>query len=262
MWIESFSLEYALVGLVVGLIVGLTGVGGGSLMTPILTGMFHIPPAVAVGTDLVFAAVTKGVGTAVHGLTKTVQWRAVLWLLAGSIPAALLALAWLHAYGTPDAQLNKLIKQMVGVSVLATVIALIFRGKAVEWLRAHPGAQLSDRSRLIALVAGGVVLGLLVTISSIGAGALGATFLLLLHPHWRPAEVAGTDIAYAVPLTAVAGAGHFALGTVDTALLAGLLIGSVPAIAFGSYIARALPEKLTRTLLAVMLTFAGFKMVL
>jgi uncharacterized protein len=145
---------------------------------------------------------------------------------------------------------------------LATVVALLFRARAVAWLRAHPHAQLSDRARVIALVAGGVVLGLLVTISSIGAGALGATFLLLLHPHWEPAEVAGTDITYAVPLTAVAGAGHFALGTVDTSLLMGLLIGSVPAIAFGSYIARALPEKLTRSLLAVMLTFAGFKMVL
>jgi uncharacterized protein len=258
----SSLLSFVLVGLAVGLIVGLTGVGGGSLMTPILTGVFHVPPAVAVGTDLVFAAVTKGVGTAVHGLKKTVQWRAVKWLLAGSLPAALVALAWLHAYGAPDAELNKLIKRVVGISVLATVVALLFRARAVAWLRAHPHAQLSDRARVIALVAGGVVLGLLVTISSIGAGALGATFLLLLHPHWEPAEVAGTDIAYAVPLTAVAGAGHFALGTVDVSLLTGLLIGSVPAIAFGSYIARALPEKLTRSLLAVMLTFAGFKMVL
>jgi uncharacterized protein len=255
-------LSYSVVGLAVGLIVGLTGVGGGSLMTPILTGVFHVPPAVAVGTDLVFAAVTKGVGTAVHGLKKTVQWHAVAWLLVGSLPAALAALAWLHAYGAPDAQLNQLIKRLVGVSVLLTVIALIFRARAVTWLRAHPRAQLSDKQRIIALVAGGLVLGWLVTVSSIGAGALGATFLLLLHPHWEPAEVAGTDIAYAVPLTAVAGAGHFALGTVDTTLLFGLLIGSVPAIAFGSYIARALPEKLTRSLLAVMLTFAGFKMVL
>jgi uncharacterized protein len=255
-------LSYSVVGLAVGLIVGLTGVGGGSLMTPILTGVFHVPPAVAVGTDLVFAAVTKGVGTAVHGLKKTVQWHAVAWLLVGSLPAALAALAWLHAYGAPDAQLNQLIKRLVGVSVLLTVIALIFRARAVTWLRAHPQAQLSDKQRIIALVAGGLVLGWLVTVSSIGAGALGATFLLLLHPHWEPAEVAGTDIAYAVPLTAVAGAGHFALGTVDVGLLGGLLIGSVPAIAFGSYIARALPEKLTRSLLAVMLTFAGFKMVL
>jgi uncharacterized protein len=259
---SSSLLSFAAVGLIVGLIVGLTGVGGGSLMTPVLTGVFHVPPAVAVGTDLVFAAVTKGVGTAVHGLKKTVQWRAVAWLLAGSLPAALAALAWLHAYGTPDAQLNQLIKRLVGVSVLLTVIALIFRARAVAWLRAHPQAQLSDKQRIIALVAGGLVLGWLVTVSSIGAGALGATFLLLLHPHWELAEVAGTDIAYAVPLTAVAGAGHFALGTVDTTLLFGLLIGSVPAIAFGSYIARALPEKLTRSLLAVMLTFAGFKMVL
>jgi uncharacterized membrane protein YfcA len=255
-------LSFALVGMAVGLIVGLTGVGGGSLMTPVLTGVFQVPPAVAVGTDLVFAAVTKGVGTAVHGLKKTVQWNAVLWLLAGSLPAALAALAWLHAYGAPDEHLNQLIKRMVGISVLATVVALIFRARAVAWLRAHPRAQISERARVAALIVGGFILGLLVTVSSIGAGALGATFLLLLHPHWEPAEVAGTDIAYAVPLTAVAGAGHFALGTADTALLAGLLIGSVPAIAFGSYIARALPEKLTRSLLAVMLTFAGFKMVL
>jgi uncharacterized protein len=260
---ESLSLltSYALVGLAVGLIVGLTGVGGGSLMTPILTGPFGIPPAIAVGTDLVFASITKGVGTAVHGLKRTVQWHAVGWLLAGSLIAALAALAWLHAHGAADPALASFIRKSVGVSVLLTALVLVFRGRLLEWIRARPQWQLAGRRRDMALFAAGLLLGALVTVSSIGAGALGASILFWLHPHWEPAEVAGTDIAYAVPLTAVAGAGHFALGTVDLFLLGGLLIGSVPAIALGSAIARRLPERLSRSLLAVVLTAAGTKMV-
>ena len=253
--------HFAAAGGVVGLIVGLTGVGGGSLMTPILTLGFGVQPHLAVGTDLVFAAATKGVGTAVHGIRGTVRWAAVKSLLWGSIPAACLTLIALFLIGTEHAALNTVIKRVIGVSVLLTVIALVFRPRMLAWLRAHPAYILSTLQRHRVMIAGGAIIGVLVTVSSIGAGAIGATFLLLVNPEWEPAEVAGTDIAYAVPLTLVAGAGHAALGTVDYGLLTGLLLGSVPGIALGSYVARALPERLIRSVLIAVLTFVGLKLV-
>ena len=242
------------------MIVGLTGVGGGSLMTPILTLGFGVQPHMAVGTDLVFAAATKGVGTAVHGIRGTVRWLAVKWLLLGSIPSSIVTLAVLFIVGTDHAEFNSVIKRVMGVSVLLTVIALLFRPRLLACLKANPRYILPQSQRQWIMLAGGVVIGALVTVTSIGAGAIGATFLLLVNPEWEPAEVAGTDIAYAVPLTLVAGAGHAALGTVDYGLLVGLLIGSVPGIAIGSYIAKALPERVIRSVLIAVLSFSGFKL--
>ncbi len=252
---------YSLAGLFVGVIVGLTGVGGGSLMTPILALGFGIPANIAVGTDLAFAAATKGVGTAVHGLRGSVRWHAVQWLLAGSIPSALLTLWGLHQYGTDHAQFNHFVARIIGVSVLLTVVALLFRPRLLLWLKVHPQFILQPRTRGWVLLAGGAIIGALVTVSSIGAGAIGATFLLLVNPEWEPAEVAGTDIAYAVPLTLVAGIGHAALGTVNWALLAGLLLGSLPGIAAGSFAAKSLPEAWGRALLMAVLTYAGLKLI-
>jgi uncharacterized protein len=254
-------IAYSMAGLVVGVIVGLTGVGGGSLMTPILTLVFGIPANIAVGTDLAFAAATKGVGTAVHGLRGTVRWQAVRWLLAGSIPAALLTLWGLHLWGTDHVSFNQVIGRVIGGCVLLTVLSLLFRAKLLAWLKANPRYILSPRMRGWVLLAGGAVIGALVTVSSIGAGAVGATFLLMVNPEWEPAEVAGTDIAYAVPLTLVAGLGHAALGTVNWALLMGLLLGSVPGIAFGSYIAKSLPERWVRSVLIGVLTLTGLKLI-
>lgn len=252
---------FSFAGLAVGMIVGLTGVGGGSLMTPLLTLAFGIAPNVAVGTDLAFAALTKGVGTAVHGWRGSVRWSAVRWLLAGSLPAALLALLALQHWGTNHASFNHAIARIIGVSVLLTVVALVFRQQLLTWLKAHPHYILQTRTRGWVLLAGGAVIGALVTVSSIGAGAVGATFLLMVNPEWEPAEVAGTDIAYAVPLTLVAGLGHAAMGTVNWALLGGLLLGSVPGIAIGSYAARALPEKWVRGVLIGVLTLTGLKLI-
>jgi uncharacterized protein len=260
-FMDTHFLFFALAGLVVGLIVGLTGVGGGSLMTPILTVGFGIQANIAVGTDLAFAALTKGVGTAVHGLRGSVRWASVRWLLAGSLPSALVALFYLSQGGDDHAALNAVIKRIIGVSVLLTVLALLFRTRLLGWLRAHPQYILQPRARAVALLLGGVVIGALVTVSSIGAGAIGATFLLMVNPEWEPAEVAGTDIAYAVPLTLLAGAGHAALGTVNWALLGGLLLGSVPGIAVGSYAAKSMPEKWIRSVLIGVLTLTGLKMV-
>jgi uncharacterized membrane protein YfcA len=258
---DASLLGFSIAGLVVGVIVGLTGVGGGSLMTPILTLVFGIPANIAVGTDLAFAAATKGVGTAVHGLRGTVRWWAVRWLLAGSLPAALLALWGLHVWGTDHADFNKMIAKVIGGCVLLTVMSLLFRAKILLWLKAHPQYVLQRRTRGWVLLAGGAAIGALVTVSSIGAGAVGATFLLMVNPEWEPAEVAGTDIAYAVPLTLVAGLGHAALGTVNWALLSGLLLGSVPGIAFGSYIAKSLPERWVRSVLIGVLTLTGLRLI-
>ena len=256
----SLLVLYAAAGLLVGLIVGLTGVGGGSLMTPLLTLGFGVQACIAVGTDLAFAAITKGVGTAVHGFRGTVRWWAVRWLLVGSLPSAALALWGLQVWGTDHADFNRVIARVIGACVLLTVLSLLFRPTLLAWLKAHPQFIMARRTRAGVMVVGGLVIGALVTVSSIGAGAIGATFLLLVNPEWEPAEVAGTDIAYAVPLTLLAGAGHALLGTVNWSLLAGLLVGSVPGIAAGSYVAKALPERWVRGVLIGVLSFVGLKL--
>ena len=265
-WIESLTvidLGFVAVGASVGLLVGLTGVGGGSLMTPILTQGFGITPAVAVGTDLAFAAVTKSAGAVVHGLQGSVRWNAVLFLLAGALPAAIFVLVCLeYSHGAlvssnVSPYLAKTIKLAMGGCVLLTALSLMFRPQLLAWVRASPSRSLSPKVRAWALGIAGGVIGGLVALTSIGAGAIGATVIALLHPEWDTAEVAGTDIAYAIPLTGVAAIGHAHFGTVDTTLLLGLLIGSVPAIALGSALSKRLPERLTRYVLVMALCAAS-----
>jgi len=255
------DVSFVVSGFAVGLLVGMTGVGGGSLMTPLLTLLFGVSPAVAVGTDLAFASITKGVGTFTHRLRGTVHWDIVRRLCIGALPAALLASFSLKHFGTLNQDIGQLIRYMIGGSVLLTVVALLFKRKMLEWITAHPERQLQGRSLAIATIVSGAVLGVLVTISSIGAGAIGATVLVLLYPRLTAAEVAGTDIAYAVPLTAIAAVGHWWLGSIDWNLLLALLVGSLPGITLGSYVARAVPEKLLRGLLAVILVTVAFKLI-
>jgi len=193
------DVSFVVSGFAVGLLVGMTGVGGGSLMTPLLTLLFGVSPAVAVGTDLAFASITKGVGTFTHRLRGTVHWDIVRRLCIGALPAALLASLSLKYFGTLNQDIGQLIRYMIGGSVLLTVVALLFKRKMLEWITAHPERQLQGRSLALATIVSGAVLGVLVTISSIGAGAIGATVLVLLYPRLTAAEVAGTDIAYAVP---------------------------------------------------------------
>jgi uncharacterized membrane protein YfcA len=251
---------YIVSGFAVGLLVGLTGVGGGSLMTPLLTLFFGISPSVAVGTDLAFASITKGAGTLAHRFHGNVHWRIVKHLCFGALPAALVATYGLHHFGALDQQINQIIRYSIAVSVLLTVVALLFRGRMLAWIKEHPEKQLQGTQLTIATITAGAVLGTLVTISSIGAGAIGATLLVLLYPRLSPAEIAGTDIAYAVPLTAIAAFGHWWLGSINWELLAMLLIGSVPGITIGSLGARLLPEKLLRGLLATTLTGVAVKL--
>jgi uncharacterized membrane protein YfcA len=254
------SITYILSGFAVGLLVGMTGVGGGSLMTPLLTLLFGVAPSVAVGTDLAFASITKSAGTITHRARGTVQWHIVGRLCLGALPAALVATLALQHFGPLDAAIGKLIRYSIAISVLLTVVAILLRTQMLAWVHARPTRQLQGRRLVLATVVAGAILGTLVTISSIGAGAIGATLLVMLYPKLTPAEVAGTDIAYAVPLTAIAALGHWWLGSINWVLLGTLLIGSVPGITLGSWAARAVPERLLRGVLAVTLATVAIKL--
>jgi uncharacterized membrane protein YfcA len=255
------TVTYVVSGFVVGMLVGLTGVGGGSLMTPLLTLLFGISPTVAVGTDLAFASVTKTAGTFAHRINGTVRWQVVKHLCLGALPAAVLCTWALSRFGAVDPGVVKFIRYSIAVSVMLTVVAIIFRKRMQDWMVAHPERELHGQKLVVATIVTGALLGTLVTISSIGAGAVGATLLVLLYPRLSPAEIAGTDIAYAVPLTAIAALGHWWLGSINWELLAMLLIGSVPGITIGSFAAKAVPEKFLRVLLATTLTGVAAKLV-
>ncbi|NHQ90842.1 sulfite exporter TauE/SafE family protein [Janthinobacterium lividum] len=255
------TLSYIVSGFAVGLLVGMTGVGGGSLMTPLLTLLFGVPPSVAVGTDLAFASITKSAGTLTHRLRGTIRWDIVKRLCIGALPAAILATLALKSFGTLSPEIGQIIRYSIAGSVLLTVVALIFKGRMLAWINAHPEKQLQGNKLAAATIIAGAVLGVLVTVSSIGAGAIGATLLVMLYPRMSSAEVAGTDIAYAVPLTAIAALGHWWLGSIHWELLASLLVGSLPGITLGSWIARSVPEKFLRVLLAMTLTGVAVKLI-
>lgn len=256
------TLTYIISGFAVGTLVGLTGVGGGSLMTPLLTLLFGVSPAVAVGTDLAFASITKATGTLTHRLRGSVEWHVVRLLCIGALPAALVATLALKYFGGLSQELGQIIRYSIAVSVLLTVIAILYRSKLIAWINAHPERQLEGKKLASATIIAGAILGILVTISSIGAGAIGATILVLLYPKMPAAHVAGTDIAYAVPLTAIAAIGHWWLGSINWELLGSLLLGSVPGITLGSMAAKAVPEKFLRGILATTLTLVACKLVL
>lgn len=255
------TLSYIVAGFGVGILVGLTGVGGGSLMTPLLTLLFNVVPGVAVGTDLAFASVTKVAGTVAHRYRGTVHWDIVRRLCVGALPAAILTTLALKRFGALSPEIGQIIRYTIAGSVALTVVALLFRSRMQAWLNDHPERQLQGTPLIAATIVAGVLLGTLVTVSSIGAGAVGATLLVLLYPRLAPAEIAGTDIAYAVPLTAIAAFGHWWLGSINWELLGTLLIGSLPGITIGSLAARKVPEKFLRGLLALTLTTVAVKLV-
>lgn len=256
------TLTYIISGFAVGTLVGLTGVGGGSLMTPLLTLIFGVSPTVAVGTDLAFASITKAAGTFTHRLRGSVEWHVVRLLCYGAVPAAIIATLGLKYFGGLSKEIGQIIRYSIACSVLLTVVALLFKSKMLAWLNAHPEKQLQGKKLAAATIFAGLVLGVLVTISSIGAGAIGATLLVMLYPRMPSAHIAGTDIAYAVPLTAIAAIGHWWLGSINWELLGSLLVGSLPGITLGSMAAKAVPEKFLRGLLATTLTLVAAKLVL
>jgi uncharacterized membrane protein YfcA len=256
---EHFDLLHGVAGLLVGFFVGLTGVGGGSLMTPLLVLLFGISPATAVGTDLLFAATTKIAGSAVHGWKATVDWRIVRRLAMGSVPAALITLFGVSYFGKVDGHTSKTIMTVLGVMLVVTSVATLFQ-KQLAVLAKRSEQRLDVSEALVPTVVLGALLGTAVTITSVGAGALGVTVLLMLYPGLRVARIVGSDIAHAVPLTLVAGLGHWFIGNVDIALLLNLLIGSIPGVIAGSLLSTRSPDQLLRPALAAVLMFSGYKL--
>ena len=260
------DIAFILAGFAVGLIIGLTGVGGGSLMTPILIFFFGIKPYMAVGTDLLFAAFTKMGGTLSLARQRLVPWRVVGQLCAGSIPASLITLAVLHRLGPASPEVQKLMTTTLGMALLLTAAAMLYkavRGKQLPRSLAHGEELAAMQARHWSLpLLFGAVIGTLVTLTSVGAGAIGVTVLLVLFPLLPLHRIVATDIAYAVPLTLVAGMGHASLGSVDWPLLAKLLAGSLPGIWIGSRLMRHTPDRVIRSILSVLLAWAGTKLVM
>ncbi len=247
----------ALSGFVVGTVVGVTGVGVGSLMTPILVLLFGTHPATAVGTDLLHAAITKAGGTVVHARNGNVDWRVVYRLAAGSIPAAIVTLFTLH-HGAHGSGSSKVITTTLGVMLLLTAATLIFRS---QLRRLTSDRRVGGAHHPAFTVLTGAVLGVVVSLSSVGAGALGITALFILYPRLPASRIVGSDVAHAVPLALVAGFGYWLFGAINWTLLGSLLVGSLPGIYFGSHISVRLPELAQRSLLAATLSMVGVRLI-
>ena len=246
-------------GFGIGAIVGMTGVGGGSLMTPLLLSVFKLNPAVAIGTDLWFACITKTAGSASHHLAGHVEWRITGLLLAGSIPASLATVALMHFTGVTKGWASALTFSL-GVALLLTAVTVAYK-QAWHAVGLRLQSWIPEQRKPLLTLLCGLVLGVLVSLSSIGAGAIGATLIMLLYPRLPSHRIVGTDIAHAVPLTLVAGIGHATLGHVNWVLLGSLLIGSIPGIWIGAQLTRKMPEKIVRALLCLALVTAGVKVI-
>lgn len=252
---------YILAGGAVGFTVGLTGVGGGSLMTPLLL-LFGFPPQVAIGTDLLYASITKGGGALLHAKEQRVHWDILFALSAGSLPAAVITVLLLSQYGKNFAAYEAVFTVSLGVMLLATALMLLFRKR----LFAHTEKE-ARRPWLVYMQAksawltffSGIVLGVMVTLTSVGAGVIGTAVLLVLYPRLTSSDVVGTELAHAVPLTFIAGLGHLWLGHINFELLYALLIGSLPATYFGVTAGKHMPEPILRSCLIVILLLAGVK---
>ena len=253
---------YTLSGFVVGAIVGLTGVGGGSLMTPLLVLLFGVPPATAVGTDLLYAAFTKAGGTVAHGRKGHVQWRLTGLLALGSLPAAALTIFALSRLPHRSPEMTHLISVGLGVALLLTAIAILCGRKLKDYAASHDSETSWRHRHIDALTVGvGAILGVLVSISSVGAGALGVAALFFLYPKLSSVRIVGSDVAHAVPLTLLAGLGYWWMGSVDWGLLGSLLLGSLPGIWIGSHMSAKVPDRILRHLLATMLVLIGSKLI-
>lgn len=251
-------LLYIMAGAGVGLAVGLTGVGGGSLMTPLLL-LFGYPAHIAVGTDLVYASLTKGSGVYSHHKLRHINWPIVARLAAGSLPASLVTIFILSHFFQGASQYRSLLMSTLGLMLILTSLVLLCRSNLQRFQRENKTLSRLRTHRNGLTVACGLVLGVCVTLSSVGAGAIGTAILMLLYPELETRRIVGTDIAHAVPLTLVAGLGHWQLGNVDIQLLGALLAGSIPAIHLGSLVGRRLPDRLLQSLLASLLLVMGVK---
>ena len=255
----QLDLLHSAAGLLVGLLVGLTGVGGGSLMTPLLVLAFGVSLQTAVGTDLLYAAITKITGSAVHGWRDTVDWKIVRRLAYGSIPAALLTLVVLSYVGKVGASSEHVILLSLAGLLAITSFAVLFRSRLITFSQ-----ELDPLDPPFKVLAGttvlGAVIGVAVTVSSVGAGAIGMTVLLMLYPRLPVVRIVGSDIAHAVPLALIAGTGHWLIGDVDTVLLVNLLIGSIPGVIVGSLLSTRASDKLLQPLLAIVLALSAWQL--
>jgi uncharacterized membrane protein YfcA len=251
---------YAVAGALTGFVVGLTGVGAGALMTPILLLFFGVSPATAIATDLWFAAVTKLVGARLHNDTGQVDWQVVKRLWAGSLPMAFVVVI-LVSFGHAQIKVEWLTKA-IGVVILITALGLILAPKLAQMAK---GRRIEDPAKFKHFqpgltVLGGALLGLCVALTSVGAGALGSVMLLYLYPlRMTPHRLVATDLVHAIPLAAVAGVGYLFAGMVDWLMLASLLSGSIPAIIAGSLLARRISGRWIQLALAFVLISAGIK---
>jgi uncharacterized membrane protein YfcA len=261
MHLPDIQLVYVLSGLAVGFIVGMTGVGGGSLMTPILI-YLGFSPSSAVGTDLLYAAVTKSGGIVVHQKKKNIDWRITGLLAMGSLPAAVITLVVMHQAGFDSKNTNAFIKIMLGITIILTALAIIVKDNllALSHRKDWYFTRMTQPHREQATVVVGALMGILVTVTSIGAGVLGTVSLFLIYPMLPVARLVGTEIAHAVPLTLIAGLGHAGAGNVNWDLLFNLLLGSLPGIYIGSHLPTAIPEKVLRPVLASVMILVGAKM--
>lgn len=252
-------IKYLLAGAGVGFAVGLTGVGGGSLMTPLLI-LFNFPPHIAIGTDLIYAAGTKASGVIAHAKQATINWQIVFRLSSGSIPASLVTVYLLkNVFGDPANYQNILLTSL-GVMLIVTAIVILLRTRLIRSYQLQPeGYSWLKKHQAALTFFMGVVLGVCVTLTSVGAGAFGAAALMILYPRLSPVTIIGTDIAHAVPLTLIAGFGHMQLGNVDFVLLTCLLMGSLPAIHLGSKLSKRIPAHVLQPILACILIGIGIK---
>jgi uncharacterized membrane protein YfcA len=256
------ELPFVSSGLIVGTIVGLTGVAGGALMTPILVLLFGIAPTTAVGTDLLYASVTKIFGTAVHQKHGTIDWQVVRRLATGSLPAAALTLWWMQAHGVGGVK-DGIIIVGIGVALAITAIGILFKDQLHG---VGKNLRITDTARFKALqppltVLAGAFLGVIVTMTSVGAGAIGTVMMVYLYPlRLTGGKLVGTGLAHAIPLTLIAGLGHLTLGNVNLTLMANLLVGSIPGVLVGSYISARAPVKLVQYAIASVLLIVSFKM--
>ena len=250
---------FVLSGAGVGLLVGMTGVGGGSLMTPMLILAYGLPVNTAIATDLLFAAATNVAATSIHGAQGSVQWRITLLLAAGSVPATLATLALLHGHAPQSGEAQRLMAVTLGAALILTAIAILLRPHLVAWAASRHAPPMM-RARAAATVMTGAVIGVIVTLCSVGAGAIGVTALLLLYPGTRTVRIIASDIAHTVPLTLLAGAGRWYLGGTDFGLAASLLAGSLPAVLIGGLLAHRLPDRVVRLVLALVLLATGARL--
>lgn len=258
------DLPTTLAGFAVGAAVGLTGVGGGALMTPILVLLFGISPATAIGTDLWFSAVTKTIGGVAHHRHGTVDWQ-VLWRMsAGSIPAAIATLIWMNRSHVIERN-PILLVHALGAVLLAAAAAMLLRGRirSLALGLGARGAGMVTRVQPPLTILAGAIMGALVALTSVGAGALGTAMLVYLHPHrLNSSRLAGTGIAHAVPLALVAGSGHLLLGDVQWTLLGSLLVGSIPGVIVGALLSSRSPEALVRGAMTLILLGVSVRLIM